>query len=99
RPRTASLIPYPTLFRASDFHYLTGFNEPDAVLVLDGSAERERTVMFVQPRDPERETWTGRRAGVEGAIEQYGADAAYPMDELVQDRKSTRLNSSHVKIS
>jgi Xaa-Pro aminopeptidase len=68
----------------SDFHYLTGFAEADAVLVLDGSAERDRTVMFVQPRDPERETWTGRRAGVEGAIEHYGADVAYPIDELAQ---------------
>jgi Xaa-Pro aminopeptidase len=38
--------------------------------------------MFVRPRDPERETWTGRRAGVEGAIELYGAQAAYPIDQL-----------------
>lgn len=68
----------------SDLFYLTGFPEPDAVLVLDGSAERERTVLFVQPRDPERETWTGKRAGVEGAVATYGADAAYPMAELAQ---------------
>jgi Xaa-Pro aminopeptidase len=68
----------------SDFHYLTGFAEADAVLVLDGSAERERTVLFVQPRDPERETWTGKRAGVEGAVRDYGADVAYPMEELAQ---------------
>jgi len=68
----------------SDFHYLTGFAEADAVLVIDGSAERERVVLFVQPRDPERETWTGKRAGVEGAVGTYGADAAYPMEELTQ---------------
>jgi Xaa-Pro aminopeptidase len=68
----------------SDFHYLTGFGEADSVLVLDGGAERERVVLFVQPRDPERETWTGKRAGVEGAVGSYGADAAYPMDELTQ---------------
>ncbi|MBM4243643.1 MAG: M24 family metallopeptidase [Deltaproteobacteria bacterium] len=68
----------------SDLFYLTGFPEPDAVLVLDGSAERERCVLFVQPRDPERETWTGKRAGVEGAVSCYGADAAYPMAELAQ---------------
>jgi len=68
----------------SDFHYLTGFGEADAVLVLDGTAERERTVLFVQPRDPERETWTGKRAGVEGAVQHYGADVAYPMAELTE---------------
>ncbi len=68
----------------SDFYYLTGFPEPDAVAVLDGTADRERFVLFVQPRDPERETWTGKRAGVEGAVEQYGADAAYPMAELAE---------------
>jgi len=68
----------------SDLFYLTGFPEPNAVLVLDGSAERERCVLFVQPRDPERETWTGKRAGVEGALASYGADAAYPMAELAQ---------------
>jgi len=66
----------------SDFHYLTGFGESDAVLVLDGTADRERTVLFVQPRDPEREAWTGKRAGVEGAVHDFGADAAYPMEEL-----------------
>jgi len=66
----------------SDLYYLTGFPEPDAVAVLDGTAESERFVLFVQPRDPERETWTGKRAGVEGAVRDYGADAAYPMDEF-----------------
>ncbi|MBM4265212.1 MAG: M24 family metallopeptidase [Deltaproteobacteria bacterium] len=66
----------------SNFYYLTGFTEPDAVAVLDGSAEKDRFVLFVQPRDPERETWTGKRAGVEGAIETFGADAAFPIAEL-----------------
>jgi Xaa-Pro aminopeptidase len=68
----------------SDFHDLTGFGEADAVLLLDGTAERERVVLFVQPRDPERETWTGKRTGVEGAVSVFGADAAYPMEELAQ---------------
>ncbi len=67
---------------ASDFFYLTGFAEPDAVAVLDSSAERDRFVLFVAPRDPEKETWTGRRAGVEGALVTHGADAAHPMEEL-----------------
>jgi Xaa-Pro aminopeptidase len=66
----------------SDFFYLTGFPEPDAVAVLDAGPGRERFLMFVPPRDPERETWTGRRFGVEGALTQFGADAAFPIDEL-----------------
>jgi Xaa-Pro aminopeptidase len=69
----------------SNFYYLTGFAEPGAVAVLDAAADRERFLLFVQPRDPEREAWTGRRAGVEGAIMDYGADAAYPVEEL-EDR-------------
>ncbi len=54
----------------SDFWYLTGFREPDAVAVLRPEASRERFVLFVRPRDLELETWNGRRAGVEGAIAQ-----------------------------
>jgi Xaa-Pro aminopeptidase len=71
------------LFRQhSDLVYLTGFLEPDTTLVLRPGAETERVVMFVRPRDPEMETWDGRRAGLEGAKQDYGADAAYPSAEL-----------------
>ena len=66
----------------SDFYYLTGFREPDAVAVLIPGAESERYVLFVRPRDSERELWTGRRTGVEGATEHYGADQALPIDRL-----------------
>ena len=66
----------------SDVLYLTGFVEPETVLVLRPGAETDRFVMFVRPRDPVMETWEGRRAGVEGAKEKYGADAAYPIAEL-----------------
>ena len=66
----------------ANFHYLTGFDEADAVAVLDGSASEERFLLFVQPHDPERETWVGPCAGVEGACEDFGADAAFPMSEL-----------------
>jgi Xaa-Pro aminopeptidase len=65
----------------SDFHYLTGFGEPDAVCVLRQAPE-PRFVLFVRPRDRDAEIWNGRRAGVEGACAQYGADAAYPLAEL-----------------
>jgi Xaa-Pro aminopeptidase len=65
----------------SDFHYLSGFDEPDSVLVLRGGAE-PTFALFVRPRDPDREVWDGPRAGEAGAREQYGADAAYPIGEL-----------------
>jgi Xaa-Pro aminopeptidase len=68
----------------SDVYYLTGFVEPEAAIVLRPGAEKERVVMFVRPRDAEAETWEGPRAGVEGARERYGADAAYPAGELAQ---------------
>lgn len=66
----------------SDVLYLTGFVEPDTTVILRPGAETERVVMFVRPRDPEMETWDGKRAGLEGAKAQYGADAAYPAAEL-----------------
>ena len=66
----------------SDFYFLTGFDEPDAVAVINPADPKERYVLFVRPRDRELETWTGRRAGVEGAVARYGADAAYPIDRL-----------------
>ena len=68
----------------SDFFFLTGFDEPDAVAVFNPSHEKERYVLFVRPRDREMEIWNGRRAGVEGAIADYGADAAYTIDQLDQ---------------
>ena len=68
----------------SDFHYLTGFDEPQSVLVLTTEHPVHRTVLFVRKRDKERETWDGPRAGVEGAKELIGADATYPIDELEQ---------------
>ncbi len=66
----------------SDFYYLTGFAEPESVAVLSPGHPDGEFVMFVRPRDKERETWTGRRAGIEGAIVEYGADKAYVIDEL-----------------
>ncbi len=68
------------LFRQdSDFAYATGFDEPTgcALLFADG-----RYVLFVRPKDPEREIWTGRRAGVEGAKEIHGATEAHPVAEM-----------------
>ena len=66
----------------NDLLYLTSFTEPDAVCLLLPGHAKEQFVLFVRPRDPERETWTGRRAGVEGAVEACGAQAAYTIDKL-----------------
>jgi Xaa-Pro aminopeptidase len=68
----------------SDFFFLTGFDEPDAVALFNPADAKERYVLFVRPRDREMEIWNGRRAGVEGAIAAYGADAAYSVEELDQ---------------
>jgi len=66
----------------SDLFFLTGFDEPDAVAVINPAHAKERYVLFVRPRDREMEIWNGRRAGVEGAVADYGADAAYRIDQL-----------------
>jgi Xaa-Pro aminopeptidase len=95
RPRTADIL-YP--FRQdSDFDYLTGFPEPEAVCLLtpDGT---ERFVLFVRPHDPERELWVGARAGVEGAVERHGADAAYPIDELDKRLPGFLARAPHVAL-
>ena len=66
----------------SDFHFLTGFPEPEAVAVLlPGRAEGE-VILFVRDRDPTREMWDGLRAGPEGAVERYGADDAFPIADI-----------------
>ncbi|MGI0493457.1 aminopeptidase P N-terminal domain-containing protein [Alkalinema pantanalense CENA528] len=66
----------------SSFYYLTGFNEADAVAVFAPHHEEHKYILFVQPKDRDKETWTGYRVGVEAAKEEYGADIAYPITEL-----------------
>ncbi len=65
----------------SDLLFLTGFPEPDTWAVLAPGRDKPFT-LFVRPRDRDREIWTGRRAGVEGAVERFGADQAFPSDRL-----------------
>jgi len=67
----------------SDLFYLTGFAEPGTVLVLD--AKDKKSTMFVRPRDPERETWDGPRAGVDGVKEHFGADEAFTIDKVAEE--------------
>ncbi len=69
----------------NDFYYLTGFHEPDSICILTPEHEERPYVLFVPPRDPEKETWNGIRAGVDGALNDYHADAAYPQDQLDEE--------------
>ena len=66
----------------SDFHYLTGFGEPDAVLVLIPGREHGESVLFCKERNPEKELWDGFLAGPEGAIETFGLDDAFPISDI-----------------
>ncbi len=66
----------------SDFQYLTGFPEPEAVMALIPGRAHGEYVLFCRERDPERELWDGLRAGQDGAIGQYGADDAFPIGDI-----------------
>jgi Xaa-Pro aminopeptidase len=128
RPRNANN--FYRFRQHSDVHYLTGFDEPQAVVVLRpgaspsspaGASSAEaaepsptgtiaggpaappadgRFVMFVRPRDPATEIWDGRRAGVEGAMAQHGAEIAYPADELAErlDELLTNCDELHYAV-
>ena len=66
----------------SDFFYLTGFEEPQSIAVLRPGDEKDKFILFVRKRDKLRETWDGHRFGVKGAMEVFGADTAYAIDEF-----------------
>ena len=66
----------------SDFWYLCGFPEPDAVLVLVPGRKHGEALLFCRERDPEREAWDGPRFGQDGAVESFGMDDAYPIEDL-----------------
>ncbi|MEO6103202.1 MAG: aminopeptidase P family protein, partial [Pseudoxanthomonas sp.] len=66
----------------SDLWYLSGFPEPEAVLVLVPGRKHGETLLFCRERDQEREAWDGPRAGQEGAVDQFGMDDAYPIEDL-----------------
>ncbi|MDE0286098.1 MAG: aminopeptidase P N-terminal domain-containing protein, partial [Gammaproteobacteria bacterium] len=66
----------------SDFFYLTGFAEPEAVLGLIPGRNQGEFILFCRERDPEQEVWHGSRAGLEGACNDFGADDAYPITDM-----------------
>lgn len=65
----------------SDFLYLSGFSEPEAMIVLLPDGKKGRSILFCRERDTHRELWDGLMAGVEGAVEQFGFDEAFPIGE------------------
>jgi len=66
----------------SDFQYLSGFPEPEAVLALIPGREHGEVILFCRERDREREAWDGARAGAEGAVAEYGMDDAFPIGDI-----------------
>jgi Xaa-Pro aminopeptidase len=67
----------------SDFYYLTGYDDPDAIAVLrPNPADGKKYILFVQKHDARRESYEGKRAGPEGAVSRFGADAAFPIEDF-----------------
>ncbi len=66
----------------SNFHYLSGFDEPESVIVIVPGRPHGEYLLFCRERDLSKEIWDGYRAGQEGAIELYGADDSYPISDL-----------------
>ncbi|MEX2497666.1 MAG: aminopeptidase P N-terminal domain-containing protein [Wenzhouxiangellaceae bacterium] len=80
----------------SDFLYLTGFDEPDAVLVLVPGRDTGEQILFCRERDPERERWDGPRLGLDGAREQLGMDDAFPIADLDEILPGLMENRDHI---
>jgi len=106
-PNSVAVIPaaheatrsYDTEYRFrqdSDFWYLTGFPEPDAIAVIDPSNKKAPYTLYVRPRDPEMETWFGRREGTEGAMKNYRVNAAFNIDRFAADLP--KLLNGHEKL-
>jgi Xaa-Pro aminopeptidase len=74
-------VDYP--FRQdSDFYYLTGFNEPEALAVFIPGREQGEYLLFCREFDEKKALWEGAHAGLEGATQHYEADDAFPIDDL-----------------
>jgi Xaa-Pro aminopeptidase len=82
----------------SDFYYLTGFGEPNAVAVLRPKHPTS-FLLFVQPRDREQEIWNGRRAGPEGAKRRFGADEAYTIERFDADLPNLLAGAERIYVA
>ncbi|KAA9130804.1 M24 family metallopeptidase [Marinihelvus fidelis] len=80
----------------SDFLYLTGFKEPDAMLVLVTEASGGRSILFCREKDPVKEMWDGAMIGLEAAVSEYGMDEAWPIGEV--ERRLPDLLHDRVRI-
>jgi len=80
----------------SDFFYLTGFDEPDAVLVLVPGRDGGEQILFCRERDPERERWDGERLGLDGARDRLGFDDAFPIGDLDEILPGLMENRDHI---
>ncbi|MGC2235542.1 MAG: aminopeptidase P N-terminal domain-containing protein [Pyrinomonadaceae bacterium] len=80
----------------TDFLYLTGFPEPDAIAVIAPANKKAPFTLFVRPRNPEMETWYGRREGTEGAVKNYGADKALPVEKF--ESELAKMLDGHEKL-
>src|SRR5215217_4144401 len=80
----------------SDFFYLTGFPEPDAIAVIDGANRKNPYTLYVRPRNVEMETWFGRREGVEGAVKNHYAHKAHSVEKFEADL--AKLLDGHEKL-
>ncbi len=80
----------------SNFYYLTGFDEPDCLLLLCKQGKDEKSVLFLRERNPEMEMWVGKRLGVEAAKETLGVDEAYSISLL--EEELPKLLEGHVNL-
>lgn len=80
----------------SDFLYLTGFREPDAMLVLIPEAKDGKVILFCREKDPKKEMWDGAMAGTAAAVSEFGMDEAYPIEEA--DRRLPDLLRDRIRV-
>jgi Xaa-Pro aminopeptidase len=82
---------YDSFRQRSDFFFLTGFDEADAVAVINPPGAKERFVLFVRPRDPAMELWHGRRSGIEGRSPRMAPTPPIPSISLSRSCARTPL--------
>lgn len=82
--------------QSSDVLYLTGFPEPESILVFTKNGRRNRMIMFVRPKDRSSETWTGKREGIQGAKNKFGADESYVIGKFTEVVSELIENAEHL---
>ena len=80
----------------SDFYYLTGFEEPNSICIVKKEKKEYEFILFVEPKDREKEIWTGTRSGLEGAKGLYKADKSYSINDFEKEIKKLILGSEYI---